>query len=95
MCLPSRNGAFDAITSAAALSLIPLPLRAAGAMEDRSTFATTRLPTTNQAGYSLSANKFAAVGAVQQRPAEAVQKGGPAKAQRKWVWWGEEEQRND
>ena len=20
---------------------------------------------------------------------------GPAKAQRKWVWWGEEEQRND
>ena len=29
MCLPSRNGAFDAIKSAAALSLIPLPLRAA------------------------------------------------------------------
>jgi len=41
-------------------------------MEDRSTFATTRLPTTNQAGYSLSANEFAAVGAVQLSPAEAV-----------------------
>ena len=29
MCLRFRNGAFDAIKSAAALSLIPLPLRAA------------------------------------------------------------------
>ena len=29
MCLPFRNGAFDAIKSAAALSLIPLPLRTA------------------------------------------------------------------
>ena len=29
VCLPPRNGACDAITSAAALSLIPLPLRAA------------------------------------------------------------------
>ena len=29
VCLPPRNGACDAIKSAAALSLIPLPLRAA------------------------------------------------------------------
>ena len=46
------------------------------------TSATTQLPTTNQAGYSQNSNAFAAHGAVQSSPAEAVQKGAPAKAQR-------------
>ena len=30
-----------------------------------------------------------------QNPKGGFGTGGPAKAQRKWVWWGEEEQRND
>ena len=34
-------------------------------MEDRNSFATTQLSTTNQAGYSFSANDFAAVEAVE------------------------------
>ena len=42
------------------------------ARKDRNAYATTQLPTTNQAGYSFSANEFTAVGAVQLSPAEAV-----------------------
>ena len=44
----------------------------AGAMEDRTTFATTQLPTINQVGYSLSSNNSSALRAVQLSPAEAV-----------------------
>ena len=35
-------------------SAYPLASACCGAMEDRNSFATTRLPTTNQAGYSIS-----------------------------------------
>ena len=51
----------------------PSPLgRFLGAPKDERTTKTTLLSTTNQAGYSLSANLFAAHGAVRMSPAETV-----------------------
>ena len=69
--MPSRNGAFDAIKSAAALRLFPClcVLRCGGKV---CTSATTRLPSLQNLGYSMSANDFAALGAVGKSPAEAV-----------------------
>ena len=49
-------------------SAYPLASACCAAQKNSKTYATTRLPTTNQAGYSFSANEFAAVGAVQSSP---------------------------
>ena len=53
-------------------SAYPLASACCAAQKDSKTYATAQLPTTNLAGYSLSSNIFAAVGAVQSSPAEAV-----------------------
>ena len=50
-----------------------------GAQEDRKSYGATQLSTTNQAGYSFSANDFAAVEAVQQSPWKQCKKGAPPK----------------
>ena len=71
MCLRFRNGAIDAIKSAAALRLSPClcVLRCGGMV---CTSATTRLQSLQYAGYSLSANFLSAIRAVGKSPAEAV-----------------------
>ena len=71
MCLPFRNGAFDAIKSAAALRLFPClcVLRCGGKV---CTPATTQLQSSQYAGYSVSLSFLTAVRAVGKSPAEAV-----------------------
>ena len=49
-------------------SAYPLASACCGAQEDRETYGTTRLPTINQVGYSLSATDLTAVGAVSMSP---------------------------
>ena len=60
-------------------SAYPLASACCGAQEKSETYGTTRLPTTNQAGYSFSSNDFAAVGAVQQSPWKQCKMGAPPK----------------
>ena len=49
------------------------------AQKNSKTYATTQLPTTNQAGYSFSANVFAALRAVSMSPWKQCKKGAPPK----------------
>ncbi len=57
----------------------PLASACCAAQKNSKTYATTRLPTTNQAGYSFSANVFAAVRAVSTSPWKQCKKGPPPK----------------
>ena len=60
-------------------SAYPLASACCGAQEDRETYGTTRLPTINQVGYSLSSNNSSALRAVQSRPWKQCKMGAPPK----------------
>ena len=79
-------------------SAYPLASACCTARKDRNAYATTQLPTTNQAGYSFSANVFAALRAVSMSPwkqCEARPQRGPRQDPAERSCWGEEEQRNE
>ena len=80
MCLRVRNGAFDAIKSAAALRLSPClcVLHCSDKQQDLCNHPTAEF---SKRRLFNECYEPSAPGAVQSSPAEAVQKGAPAKAQ--------------